>query len=174
MIIKIGSFLIRQHFSILSPPLHPFNHISYHFNFIVHKMIYKIVTYSPILKIWGNIVLELTEGFTKLSAFHAVICVWCFTLFFFVLCTLWCQFLWIVHFWLPLWYFLTLILDKYYQIWYISILGSSEYCYRLVLLHRELSVLRFTHSGYPFDIFKLFLMKEYIYAWDFALICPME
>ena len=75
-----------QHLSILSPPLHPFNHISYHFNFIVHKMLYKIVAYTSILKIWGNIVLGLTEGFTKLSAFHAVIFVWCYTLFFFVLC----------------------------------------------------------------------------------------
>ena len=54
-----------QHLNTLSPPLHPFNHISYHFNFIVHKMLYKIVTYTPILKIWGNIVLGLTEGFTK-------------------------------------------------------------------------------------------------------------
>ena len=106
-------------YTAFNPTLHPFNHISYHFNFIVHKMLYKIVTYTSILKIWGNIVLGLTEGFTKLSAFHAVIFVWCFTLFFFVLRTLWCQFLWIVHFWLPLWYFLTLILDKYYQIWYI-------------------------------------------------------
>jgi hypothetical protein len=34
----------------------------------------------------------------------------------------------------------------------------------------ELPVLRFTDSDYPLDIFKLFLMKEYIYAWDFALI----
>ena len=39
-------------------------------------------------KFGGKIVLGLTEGFTKLSAFHAVIFVWCFTLFFFVLCTL--------------------------------------------------------------------------------------
>jgi hypothetical protein len=35
-------------------------------------------------------------------------------------------------------------------------------------------VLRFTDSDYPFDIFKLFVMKDYIYPWDFALICPME
>jgi hypothetical protein len=75
-------------FSILSPPLHPFNHISYHFNFIVHKMLYTIVTYTPIRKMWRNIVLGITEGFTKLSAFDAVIFVWCFTLFFFLLCTL--------------------------------------------------------------------------------------
>ena len=68
-----------QHLSILSPPLHPFNHISYHFNFIVHKMLYKIVAYTSILKIWGKIVLGLTEGFPKLSAFHAVIFVWCYT-----------------------------------------------------------------------------------------------
>jgi len=33
----------------------------------------------------------------------------CFVLFFLVLCTLCCQFLWIVHFWLPLWYSLTFI-----------------------------------------------------------------
>jgi hypothetical protein len=32
-----------------------------------------------------------------------------FVLFFFVLCTLCCQFLWIVHFWLPLRYSLTFI-----------------------------------------------------------------
>ena len=31
----------------------------------------------------------------------------CCVLFFFVLCTLCCKFLWIVHFWLPLWYSLT-------------------------------------------------------------------
>ena len=75
-------------FSILSPSLHPFNHISYHFNFIVHKMLYTIVTYTPLRKMWENIVLGITEGFTKLSAFDAVIFVWCFTLFFFLLCTL--------------------------------------------------------------------------------------
>ena len=46
-----------------------------------------------------------------------------------------------------------------------------DLCLFLVI---ELSVLRLTDSGYPLDIFKLFLMKEYIYAWDFALICPME
>ena len=109
-----------QHLSILSPPLQPFNHISYHFNFIVHKMLYKIVTYTSILKMWGNIVLGLTEGFTKLSAFHAAIFMWCFALLFFLLCNLCCQFLWIVHFVLPPWYFLTLILDEYYQIWYIN------------------------------------------------------
>ena len=33
-----------------------------------------------------------------------------FALFFFVLCTLCCQFLWIVHFWLSLWYSLMFIL----------------------------------------------------------------
>jgi hypothetical protein len=30
-----------------------------------------------------------------------------FALFFFVLCTLCCQYLWLVHFWLPLWCSLT-------------------------------------------------------------------
>ena len=79
---------VYRAFQYFIPTLHPFNHISYHFNFIVHKMLYKIVTYTSILKIWGKIALGLTEGFTKLSAFHAVIFVWCFTLFFFVLCTL--------------------------------------------------------------------------------------
>jgi hypothetical protein len=48
------------------------------------------------------------------------------------------------------------------------------FCSSLFVLVIELSVLRFTDSDYPLDIFKLFLMKEYIYAWDFALICPME
>jgi hypothetical protein len=33
----------------------------------------------------------------------------CFALFFFILCTLCCQILWIVHLWLPLWYSLTCI-----------------------------------------------------------------
>jgi hypothetical protein len=37
-----------------------------------------------------------------------------FLLFFFVLCTLCCQFLWIVHFWLPLQYSLTFIWDIIY------------------------------------------------------------
>ena len=39
---------------------------------------------------------------------HIVFC-FCFVLFFFVLCTLCCQFLWIFHFWLPLRYSLTFI-----------------------------------------------------------------
>ena len=38
---------------------------------------------------------------------HILCCV--YALFVFVLCTLCCQFLWIVHFWLPLWYSLTFI-----------------------------------------------------------------
>ena len=38
---------------------------------------------------------------------HTLCCV--FVLFFFVLCILCCQFLWIVHFWLPLQYSLTFI-----------------------------------------------------------------
>ena len=33
----------------------------------------------------------------------------CCVLFFFVLCSLCCQFLWIILFWLPLWYYLTFI-----------------------------------------------------------------
>ena len=39
---------------------------------------------------------------------HILCCV--FVLFFFLLCTLCCQFLWIVHFWLPLLYSLTFII----------------------------------------------------------------
>ena len=38
---------------------------------------------------------------------HILCCV--FVLFFLVLCTLWCQFLWVVNFWLPLRYSLTFI-----------------------------------------------------------------
>ena len=38
---------------------------------------------------------------------HILCCV--FVLSFFVLCTMWCQFLWIVNFWLPLRYYLTFI-----------------------------------------------------------------
>jgi hypothetical protein len=38
---------------------------------------------------------------------HILCCV--FVLFVYVLCTLWCKFLWIVQFWLPLWYSLTFI-----------------------------------------------------------------
>ena len=38
---------------------------------------------------------------------HILYCV--FVLLFFVLCTPFYQFLWIVHFWLPLWYSLTFI-----------------------------------------------------------------
>ena len=106
-------------YTAFNPILHPFNHISYHFNFIVQRCSTKLLLTPLFSKFGGKIVLGLTEGFTKLSAFHAVIFVRCFTLFFFVLCTLCCQFLWIVHIWLPLWYFLTLILDKYYQIRYI-------------------------------------------------------
>ena len=36
-------------------------------------MLYTIVAYTPILKMWGNIVLGLPEGFTKLSAFHMLL-----------------------------------------------------------------------------------------------------
>ena len=41
-------------YTAFNPTLHPFNHISYHLNFIVHKMLYTIVTYTSILKIWGE------------------------------------------------------------------------------------------------------------------------
>ena len=40
---------------------------------------------------------------------------WVFYWFFFVLCTQCCQYLWIVHFWLPLWYSLTFIYCKMYM-----------------------------------------------------------
>jgi hypothetical protein len=42
---------------------------------------------------------------------HCVVFYW----FFFVLCTQCCQYLWIVHFWLPLWYSLTFIYCKMYM-----------------------------------------------------------
>ena len=45
--------------------------------------------------------------FTYSGVQHILCCV--FVLFFFVLCTLCCEFLWIVYLWLPLWYSLTLI-----------------------------------------------------------------
>jgi hypothetical protein len=38
-------------YTAFNPTLHHFNHISYHFNFIVHKMLYTIVTYTSILKV---------------------------------------------------------------------------------------------------------------------------
>jgi hypothetical protein len=37
----------------------------------------------------------------------------CCVFFFFVLCTQCCHFLWIVHFWLPLWYSLTFIVNDW-------------------------------------------------------------
>ena len=43
------------------------------------------------------------------SGVQYILC-WAFALFFFVLCTISCRFLWIVHFWLPLRYSLTFIL----------------------------------------------------------------
>ena len=49
--------------------------------------------------------------FAYSSVQHILCCV--FALFFVVLCTLCCQFLWIVHFWLPFRYFLTFIYLMY-------------------------------------------------------------
>jgi hypothetical protein len=43
-----------------------------------------------------------------------------FVLFFFVLCAMSCQFLWIVHFWLPLWYSLMFIYNQCHQRWYLN------------------------------------------------------
>jgi energy-coupling factor transporter transmembrane protein EcfT len=53
-----------------------------------------------------------------------------FRLFFFVLCTICCQFLWIVHFWLPLWYslFLTHWLTKYNNSGGVYLCVSYEIC----------------------------------------------
>ena len=46
---------------------------------------------------------------------------WCaFVLFFFVLCTSCCQFLWIVHFWLPIRYSLTFICKNIFSIFLIK------------------------------------------------------
>ena len=52
--------------------------------------------------------------FTHDGVQHIFCCV--FALFIFVLCALCCQFLWIVHFWLPLRYSLTFIAYKYVQV----------------------------------------------------------
>jgi hypothetical protein len=52
--------------------------------------------------------------FTHGGVQHIFCCV--FALFIFVLCALCCQFLWIVHFWLPLRYSLTFIAYKYVQV----------------------------------------------------------
>ena len=53
-------------------------------------------------------------------AYSGVQHILCFVLvlFFFVLCTICFQFLWIVHFWLSLWYSLTFILYWCYIYWY--------------------------------------------------------
>ena len=61
-----------------------------------------------------------------LLAFSGVQHIWCcvFVLVFFVLCTLCCQFLWIVHFWLPLRYSLAFIytFDFTGLLWWIPII----------------------------------------------------
>ena len=44
---------------------------------------------------------------------HILCCV--FVLFFFISCTLCCQFLWIVHFWLPIRYSLTFTYNKFFS-----------------------------------------------------------
>jgi hypothetical protein len=55
----------------------------------------------------------------------------CFFLFFFVLCTLCYQFLWIVHFWLPLPYSL-IIIDHL-----VNLLKMHEFCQILLFLGLE-------------------------------------
>jgi len=62
--------------------------------------------------------------FTNSGVQHIMRCV--FVLFFFVLCTLCCQFPWIVHFWLLLRYSLTLSLIRTYT--YVLITDSSTCC----------------------------------------------
>ena len=57
--------------------------------------------------------------FTYSGVQHILCCV--FVLFVFVLCTLYCQFLWIVHFWLPLSVFFNV-----YLFYYINIVFGNE------------------------------------------------
>ena len=65
-------------------------------------------------------------GYLCLLAYNGVQHIFCcvFALFFFVLCSLSCQFLWIVHLWLSLRYFLTFI-----QIYWNPIVLFHSYCY---------------------------------------------
>ena len=54
---------------------------------------------------------------------HILVCV--IVLFFFVLCTLYCQFLWIVHFWLPLRYSLTFIYSNIKETFFLTTLSKQ-------------------------------------------------
>ena len=62
----------------------------------------------PVVCMWAHVLVTLFVFVCCLAhsgVQHILCCV--FVLFFFVLCTQCCQFLWIVHSWLPLWYSLT-------------------------------------------------------------------
>jgi hypothetical protein len=56
---------------------------------------------------------------------HILCCV--FVMFFLVLCTLCCQFLWIVHFWLPLRYSLMFISNTIYMSWPFFVFDDLRY-----------------------------------------------
>jgi hypothetical protein len=103
----------------------------------------------------------------EVSCLIYVICVWlrivvsntyfvaCF--FFFVLCTLCCQFLLIVHFWLALRYSLTFI-----ESWFCSIVSfrcsvSLSVC-SFAVNHCIVCVVRLIASDYPFGVVFFFLL----------------
>ena len=60
-------------------------------------------------------------GLFSHSGVQHILCCIFVLVFFFVLCILCCQFLWIVHFWLPRWYSLTFICLLYLN-WHCSLL----------------------------------------------------
>ena len=59
------------------------------------------------------------------SGVQHILCCVC-VLFFFVSCTLCCQFLWIVHFWLPIRYSLTFIWNNWFIWLYVTIFTSHH------------------------------------------------
>ena len=89
-------------------------------------------------------------------------------LFFFALCTLCCQFLLVVHFWLHLWYSLTFIFE-YVGSWLDDLL-EADLCKRishlvpggLFLMHlRYFIVLLFFHFWDSMEVFCLIVMSSW-------------
>ena len=80
---------------------------------------------------------------------HILCCV--FVLFFFVLCTLCCQFLWIVHLWLPLRYALMFIKLALYATWKYNTYAASDLT----------SVFAFTMYKFYFSITYYYEQKVY-------------
>jgi len=95
-------------------------------------------------------------GFMSCICYLLVVSITYCVVFFFVLCSLCCQFLWIVYFWLPLRYSLTFISGVAKQFWNVTSFQFCQiafYCdlYSHILRYRDSLLLK--HSALKCNIY---------------------